>query len=396
MLDSLSAPRRDVVTAEILARMVSLRRDLHQRPELAHDEHLTAARVCAELEGLGLTVRTGVAGTGIVAELAGARSGPAIALRADMDALPIAEATGLSFASVHPGVMHACGHDGHSAMLLGAALLLLDGPPPPLPVRLIWQPAEELGAGALAMREAGVLDGVAAIFGGHVDNRYPVGTIIVSEGAVNASTDGFRLTVRGRGGHAARPHETTDAVVVGAALVGALQTVVAREIDPAHPAVLSVCSFHAGRAPNVIADQAVLEGTLRALDPAVRGQLRAALGRVASGVAASMGALVEVVLHDGTPPVINTPDMAALAGKVAASAVGAARVLPLRGANLGGEDFGWYLERVPGAFVRFGAGTPGREAQPAHSCRFDLDEGCLATGALWMAGVARAAGARFS
>ena len=391
----MSAPRRDVVTDAVQRRMVALRRDLHQRPELAHDEHLTAARVLEELDGLGLTVRSGVAGTGIVAELPGARPGPAIALRADMDALPIAEATGLPFASVHPGVMHACGHDGHSAMLLGAALLLLEGPPPPLPVRLIWQPAEELGAGALAMREAGALDGVAAIFGGHVDNRYPAGTIVVSEGAVNASTDGFRLTVRGRGGHAARPHETLDAVVVGAALVSALQTVVAREIDPAQPAVLSVCSFHAGRAPNVIAESAVLEGTLRALDPAVRGQLRAALGRVASGVAAAMGASVEVTLLAGTPPVINTAPMAALAATVATHAVGARRVLPLRGANLGGEDFGWYLERVPGAFVRFGAGTPGVEPQPAHSCRFDLDEGCLAAGALWMAGVARAAAARF-
>lgn len=375
--------------------MVALRRELHQHPELSWSERESVERVRMALRDLGVEGRI-IAGTGLVAELPGLQDGPAVALRADLDALPVMEATGLPYCSLRPGVMHACGHDAHSAMLLGAAALLLEEPPP-RPVRLLWQPAEETGAGARVLCEEGALDNVMAIFGGHVDNRYPVGTLVVSEGPVNASTDGFRVTLRGRGGHGARPHETIDAVVAAAALVGALQTVVSREVDPAHAAVLSVGRLQAGQAMNVIAETATLEGTLRALDPGVRALLQRSLRRVSEGVAAAHGAEVEVELLSGTPPVINTPGMAALA-RAAAERVrseypaGQVQVAPLRGVNLGGEDFGWYLERVPGAFVRFGAGRAGEDMAPAHSGRFDVDEGCLAVGAAWLAAAAREAG----
>lgn len=371
--------------------MVALRRDLHAHPELAWDERESAIRVADALSELGLRA-TPIAGTGLVAEIPGRRDGPRIALRADLDALPIEEATGLPFASLKPGLMHACGHDAHSAMLLGAAALLLEETPP-LPVRLLWQPAEETGTGARSLCEAGALADVAAIFGGHVDNRYPAGALVVSAGAVNASTDAFRVTVKGRGGHGARPHETVDALVAAAALVTSLQTVVSREVDPADAAVLSVGTLRAGRATNVIAETAVLEGTLRALRPEVREQLKRSLARVATATAAAHGAVAEVELLEGTPPVVNAPELAALARRAALDVVDEAAVMELLGVNLGGEDFGWYLERVPGAFVRFGAGRPGETMAPAHSGHFDVDERCLATGARWMAAVASRAGA---
>jgi len=382
------------VGAALQARMVALRRDLHQHPELSWGERESARRVARALGELGVVVEV-VATTGLMAEIPGRRAGPLIALRADLDALPLAEATGLPYASTVPGVMHACGHDAHSAMLFGAAAILHERRPP-LPVRLLWQPAEELGTGARALCEAGVLDGVAAIFGVHVDNRYPTGTLVVSEGAVNASSDGFRITVRGRGGHAARPHETVDAVVAAAAIVMALQVVVAREIDPADPAVLTVGRLQAGEVSNVIAETAVLEGTLRALDASVRARLAASLTRVATATGTAHGAGVEVEILEGTPPVHNTPEMASLARSAAVEVVGPENLRALRRANLGGEDFGCYLERVPGAFIRVGAGRVGAAMHPAHSCRFDLDEGCLGAGAAWMARVAERAGERLA
>ncbi|MCA9573220.1 MAG: amidohydrolase, partial [Myxococcales bacterium] len=236
-------------------RIVALRRDLHRHPELSDRETRTMGRISEELDALGIPHRTGVAGNGIVADLPGRHEGPLVALRADTDALPVHEDTGLPFASVHEGVMHACGHDGHTSMLVGAAALLL-ADPPPLPVRLLFQPAEETGTGALAMIEAGVLEGVGMIFGGHLDRHYAPGELIVTDGPVNASTDTFTVEILGQQGHGARPHEAIDAIVVGSLLVTAIQTIVSREVDPAHPSVISVGSFHAGPAPNVIADRA--------------------------------------------------------------------------------------------------------------------------------------------
>ncbi len=380
------------MSSEVFTRMVVLRRDLHRHPELSQEEGQTARRLISQLEALGLAFTCNVAGHGIVAEIPGRVQGPRIALRADMDALPITEETGLEFSSVHDGVMHACGHDGHASILIGAAELLLRGEPPPLPVRLIWQPAEEQATGARAMIEAGVLDGVGLIFGGHIDRHHPPGELIVTEGPVNGSTDTFEIDIHGQQGHGARPHETVDAVVVGSLLVTAIQTIVSREVDPAHPSVVTIGSFHAGTAPNVISGAARLEGTIRAQHPEVRHQLSRAIARVSEAIAHLHGAKVDIDIKHGTPPVINTPEMTALAREAAVAVVGPDRVKPLRTANMGGEDFAYYLQKVPGGYIRFGAQVPGREGFPAHSSRFDFDEQGLATGAAWFAKIAHLGG----
>ena len=379
----------------VYERMVALRRDLHEHPELSWREERTARRIEEELRALGLEPRR-VARTGVVADLPGQQDGPRVALRADTDALPVREETGLEFSSKHDGVMHACGHDGHSSLLYGAAQLLLEHGPLPVPVRLIWQPAEEKGTGARAMMDEGVLEGVGMIFGGHLDRHYSTGTLVVTEGPVNACTDMFSVQVQGQQGHGARPHETLDAVVVGSLLVTAIQTIVSREIDPSHPSVLSVGSFHAGSAPNVIAGEACLEGTIRATDDLVRRQLRRSIARIADAVGRLHGAKVEIALHPGTPPVINSPAMTQLGRSAAERVVGADAVIPLRTMNMGGEDFSHYLEEVEGCYIRFGAQVQGREGFPAHSSRFDFDEEALATGASWMAEVAKLAADRLA
>ena len=376
---------------ELFEQLVALRRDIHQHPELSWEEERTADVIEARLRALGLTPRR-MAGTGVVAEIPGASDGPMVALRADTDALPVHEDTGLAFASIHEGVMHACGHDGHTTMLLGAAELLLKGPPPPLPVRLLWQPAEEKGAGAPAMIREGVLDGVEMIFGGHVDRRYPAGVLIVTEGPVNASTDTFHLTIRGQSGHGARPHEALDAIVVGSLLVTAIQTVVSREVNPAHPSVISVGRFQAGSAPNVIAGHAILEGTIRAQETSVRDHLRQSIKRIADAIGQLHGAQIDVEVRVGTPALHNTAAMTALAATAAVDVVGREKVTELRTANMGGEDFAYFLEHVEGCYIRFGSQVLGRESFPAHSGQFDIDERALGCGAAWFAAIARRAG----
>jgi hippurate hydrolase len=380
------------VPRPVFERMVALRRDLHRHPELSLQEERTATRILEELAELGLEGRR-VAGTGVVADVPGRAEGPRIALRGDIDALPIEEETGLPFASERPGVMHACGHDGHTSMVLGAAALLLDEPPP-LGVRLVFQPAEEVVKGAAAMVREGVLDGVAAIFGGHLDRHFPAGTVVITDGPVNASTDLFTIDIHGRGGHGARPHEALDAVVVGSLLVTSLQTIVSREVNPAHPSVITVGSFEAGTAPNVIAASARLQGTIRAQGEEVRTHLARSIARIAQAIGQLHEAAVDVEVTRGTPAVINSPAMAALAREAARAMAPPPRVEPLPTANMGGEDFSFFLERVPGCYVRFGAQVPGRESYPAHSSLWDFDERALGTGAAWLAAVARTAGAR--
>lgn len=380
------------VPAAVYDTMVEIRRELHRHPELSGDESGTAARIAGRLDDLGVDYRSGVGGHGIVAEIAGAGAGPSIALRADIDGLPIAEETGLPFASLRDGVMHACGHDGHAAILLGAAEMLAAGPPPPRPVRLLWQPAEERGSGARAMIDDGALDGVAMIFAGHVDRHHPAGALVVTDGPVNAAADRFVVRFSGRQGHGARPHEALDAVVVGSLFVTALQTIVSREVDPSHPSVVSVGSFHAGTAGNVIAGTAELEGTIRSQEVDVRSHLRGSVERIAMAVAQLHDAAVEVDVSRGIPPVINEPEVTALAREAAVAVVGSGLVETLRTVNMGAEDFGVYLEEVPGCYIRYGGRIPGKEGHPAHSARFDFDETALAAGAAWLTEVARVAG----
>jgi len=383
-----------LIRQEVYDRIVSVRRWLHRYPELSGRETNTAAVIADFLQGIGVAYCTNVAGTGVVADIPGTAVVPCVVLRADTDALPIHEETGLEFSSVHDGAMHACGHDGHAAMLLGAAVLLSEEKELPAPVRLIFQPAEEKGTGAQAMIQAGALDGAGLIFGGHLDRHYQPGTIVVSEGAVNASSDNFIIEIIGQGAHGARPHESIDAVVVGSLMIMALQTIVSREIDPARPSVVSVGQFQAGTAPNVIAGQAKLSGTVRAQDASVRRQLLSSIRRIAESIAQLHGAKIHVAVTEGTPPLVNPPDMTDLARRAAVEAVGEANVLPLKTANMGAEDFSYYMEHIPGAYVRFGGQVPGKEGFPAHSSKFDFDEEALAVGAAYYQAVAKIAGQR--
>jgi amidohydrolase len=366
--------------------MTTLRRTLHRHPELSGSEHQTAQTIAAHLEAAGLPWRP-LAETGIVCDLPGRHDGPLVALRADTDALPITEETGLPFASQQPGRMHACGHDGHSSILFGAALTLAASPAPG-PVRCIWQPAEESAVGAQALIDAGVLDGVDLIFGGHIDPRFPTGHLIVTDGAVSASTDQIQLTVRGQQGHGARPHETRDAIHAGAQLVVALQSIVAREVPPGEPAVVSIGQFHAGSGHNIIAGTALLEGTVRAQDPRLRAALLASIGRIAEGIAHTHRVNIDLRVVPGPPAVINLERAAALARQAAISVVGAEKVGVMPQLNMGGEDFAVYLQHIPGCYIRFGAARPGLPFEPAHSCRFDFDEAAMSAASDWMVAVA--------
>jgi hippurate hydrolase len=371
--------------------MVALRRDLHRHPETGWEVEQTAARIAQALATVGVDCRR-IGGTGLVADLPAERPGDAIALRADMDALPITEGTGLAFRSVHPGVMHACGHDGHASALVGAAAIL-KRESLPVPVRLIFQPAEEIAEGALRLIQEGVLEGVSRIFGLHLDLGFGVGTIAVPPGPVNASTDEFTIRLRGTGGHAARPHEATDPIVAAGYLLAQLQTVVSRRVPSDEPAVLTVGTLRAGSAANVLAEAAEITGTLRATSNATRALLIASVQDIADATAAAHGTPATVTLAAGTPPVVNHPGPTAIARTAAERVVDPDRVSTAPLHNMGGEDFGFYLERVEGCFVRIGAKIDDGQTRRAHAANFDFDERALEVGARYLAAVALAAGA---
>ncbi len=371
--------------------LLTLRRDLHQHPELSNAEHRTAATLVAQLQALGIRDIRRVGETGIVARIHGTDpSAPMVALRGDIDALPITEATGLPFASSVPGVMHACGHDVHATWAIGAALDLLRTPARG-DVLLVLQPAEEIGAGALAILGSGALDGVTAIFGAHVDRRFTVGQVVAEPGPLAASTDTVTITLLGRGAHGARPHEAADPVVAAAAVILALQTIVSRRIDPSRPAVCTIGSIHAGVAANVIPETATMTGTLRAMDTATRAMLVDEVRRIATTTAAAHGVQATVVFDEGTPPIVNPPREAALAHEAAVRVVGDEGVVPFNIVNMGGEDFAFYMERMPGCFLRIGARRDDEAATAAHSPRFDVAEGAILIGAAVLAECARVA-----
>ena len=391
--DTLGAPVRALApfTDESIATLLTLRRALHRYPELSNAEHATCARLVTQLESLGVRDIRRVAGTGIIARVPGRDpSAPRIAIRGDIDALPITEATGLAFASAHAGVMHACGHDVHATWAIGAAIDLLREPAQS-DVLIVLQPAEEIGAGASAILASGALDGVAAIFGGHVDRRFVVGEVIAEAGPLAASADSFTIELLGDGAHGARPHESADPIVAAAAVIMALQTVVARRIDPAQPAVCTVGSVHAGIASNVIPESATLTGTLRAMDATTRERLVTEVTRIAVAVAAAHGVRATVRVEHGTPPIVNPAREAAWARQAAIQVLGDAAVVSFGITNMGGEDFAFYLERMPGCFLRFGARAAGEPAIAAHSPRFDVSEGAVFVGAAVLAECARTA-----
>jgi hippurate hydrolase len=373
--------------------LLDLRRDLHRHPERAFEEHRTAQRLEAALAAVPGIAITRVAGTGVVGRLRGrAPGGPVVAVRGDIDALPIQEQTGVPWASETPGVMHACGHDVHAAWTVGAARLLA-ATPPDGGVLVVLQPAEETGRGALAVLESGALDGVAAIVGAHVDMRFPVGTLVAEPGPVAGSTDEFHVVVAGRGGHAARPHEARDPVVAAAAVISALQTIVARQVAPGEPAVVTVGTVHAGTASNVIPEEAALSGTLRAVTPQTRALLRDAVVRTAESVAAAHGTRAAVRIVSGTPPIVNAQEPIGWARAAATAVLGPDAFRSLPEPNLGGEDFAFYLERIPGCFLRIGAATGDGLPPAAHTPRFLPDERAVLVGAAVLAETARRAAA---
>ncbi|MEW6518825.1 MAG: amidohydrolase [Thermodesulfobacteriota bacterium] len=372
--------------AQLLAWMTDIRRTLHQHPELALQEFRTAEYVSAKLAELGIAHQNGIAGTGIAAFIGEKKNGArSVALRADMDALPITEKTGLPFASQNDGVMHACGHDGHMAMLLGAAALLKKQGRLAGRIVLLFQPAEEDEGGAEKMIAAGVLAGVDAIFGGHIERHYGVGEIAVQPGIICAFTDEFRIIIRGPGGHAAKPHESVDCIVAAAFLVASLQTLVSRETNPVFPAVVTVGKIHGGTASNVIANQVVLEGTIRTTHSEAREKIFESLRRMVLAVRDLYSTATEFTLTAGYPPVINDPVIAEVARQAARETVGENGVKSQPYPSLGGEDFSFYLKHIPGCFVRFGARRDDLPHANAHSPVFDFDERVLPVGAEFLA-----------
>ncbi len=386
MSNTLDAIARDVATRE--ERMITLRRAFHQRPELSFEERETAAEIARVLREAGWETREGVGDTGVVGllrgEAPGEGTGRTLLVRADIDALPVQEESDHPWRSRRDGVMHACGHDGHIAIALTLAELLAArrdefyGT-----VKLAFQPAEERIGGALAMLADGVMrdPDVDATLGLHLWTPVPVGQVSVAAGPVFSSADEVFLRVRGRGGHGAMPHLAVDPVVVAAQIVVALQTLVAREVSPFQPAVVTFGSIQGGGAFNVIADAVELRGTLRAYNQADRELLRRRIGEVARGVAEGMRASVEYEIRGGCPACINDGEMAALVQRAAVAVVGEANVPGGDQRQSASDDMAYFLEKAPGCYFFVGAGDPARGIDaPHHSPRFDIAEESLAIG----------------
>lgn len=370
-----------------------LRRALHQHPELSWKEHGTQQRLREALIAIGVTDIREIGGTGLLARIPGSNpNGRAVVVRGDIDALPITEATGLDFASTSPGVMHACGHDMHAAWAVGAGLLL-SRTPAVGDVFILLQPAEELGEGAEKMIADGALDGVGAVFGGHVDWRYAVGEVVADVGPLAASTDTFEITFHGRGGHGARPQDTLDPIVGLSAFVCDVQTIVSRRLDPSLPGVVTVGQLEAGSAPNVIPESARCAGTVRATTPASRTLLLEELERLAHAVAAAHRLTATFTLREGTPPLVNSPRGAGWAQTAVRALLGDGALRSLALANMGGEDFAFYTERVDGCFLRIGTWREGRSRAGVHTPRFDPDEDALFVASAVLAECARTASA---
>ena len=367
--------------------IIALRREIHREPELGFDTEKTAEKVLNALDGLPLKIQTGVAENGVVATLKGERDGPTVALRADMDALPIHEETDLPFASETDGKMHACGHDGHTSMLVGAARALcqdhlrkrLNGT-----VKFVFQPAEEGQAGGRAMVEEGVAEGVGSIFALHLWPGLPFGKVAAKDGPIMAAADAFEMTIRGSGGHGAMPHLTADAIAIAAQIVTALQTIISREVDPVEPAVLTVGEISAGSAFNIIPETARLGGTVRTFDSDLREKIPERIEELARGVAKGMRGDAELDYRFSYPVTSNDTDASKLALGVAGELFDEERAVELTHPSMGAEDFAFFLEKVPGAFIWLGVG----DVSGLHTPKFAFDEEILPQGAALLTALA--------
>jgi hippurate hydrolase len=367
---------------------IQLRRDIHRHPELAYAEHRTADLVASKLKSWGYAVHRGLGGTGVVGTLQRGHSARRLGLRADMDALPIEEATGLAWASANPGVMHACGHDGHTAILLAAAKTIADDVNFDGTLHLIFQPAEEGGGGALRMIEDGLFEQhpCDAVFAMHNMPGVPTGHLVLRDGPAMASSDYVTIRVNGQGGHGAMPHRAADPLVAASSIVMALQTVVSRNVDPQHTAVVTVGAFHAGVANNVIPAQATLELSVRALDPQVRQLLEQRIKALVMAQAESFGVQAEVDWKPGYCVLVNTEAETQFARRVALKLRGEAGVTLNGPALTGSEDFAFMLQRVPGSYVLIGNGDgDSAGACMVHNPAYDFNDDNIAIGAAYWA-----------
>ena len=387
------AQKLDILEERILenfgGKITTLRRDIHREPELGFDTDKTAEKVLDALNSLPLEIQTGVAQNGVVALLRGAEPGPTVVLRADMDALPIQEETGVPFASEEDGKMHACGHDGHTSMLVGAAHVLsemqeeLEGN-----IKFVFQPAEEGGrGGGRVMIEEGILEDVSYVFALHLWPLLPHGTVAAKAGPMMAASDRFVLKVRGRGGHAAMPHLTADAAVISAHVVVALQTLVAREVNPVKPAVLTLGKIEAGSAFNVIPEEAEIAGTVRTLDTELRQTLPRRIEELARGLVRGMRGDAELDYEFCYPVTRNDPQMSELALATARGLFGGEAVVEVDHPSMGAEDFAFFLEKLPGAYVWLGCRDE-EHTSSVHTPTFGFDEDILPKGSALLAALA--------
>ncbi len=372
--------------ADFAADMTAWRRDIHTHPELAFQEKRTSDLVAAKLAEWGIEVTRGIAGTGLVGTLRNGTSPRAVGIRADMDALPMPEANDFAYKSQSPNTMHACGHDGHTTMLLGAARYLAETRNFDGTVHFIFQPAEEAGGGGEVMVKEGLFDRFPCdlVFGAHNDTSIPIGQMTAIAGAVCANADDFWVRVHGRGGHAARPQRAVDPIVIASQIVVALQSLVARRVDPLDSAVISTCQFHAGTVGNVIPDMAVLNGTVRTFKAETRDDMERLMRELVTGIAQANGATAEFDYQRGYPSVINDADAAERAAQAGAKLLGADKVIRERAPGMGGEDFAYMAQKVPGCFVRIGQADGAKGSQPVHTVTYDFNDDILPIGAsLW-------------
>jgi amidohydrolase len=368
---------------DLQPQLVAWRRHLHQYPELGFQEQMTAAFIAEKLTQWGIDHQTGIATTGVVAVIEGDRPGPVLGIRADMDALPVTEENEVPYRSRHPGKMHACGHDGHTTIALGTAHYLSQHRDFAGTVKIIFQPAEEGPGGAKPMIEAGVLRNpdVDGIIGLHIWNNLPVGTVGVRSGPLMAAVELFDCTIVGKGGHGAMPHQTVDAIVVGAQVVNALQTLVSRNVDPLDAAVVTIGSFHGGTKHNIIASTATLQGTIRYFNPRYDGFFPPRIDQVIGGVCASQGASYELNHYKLYSPVVNDPHMTDLVRSVALSVVESPLGVMPDCQTMGGEDMSFFLQAIPGCYFFLGGMNLSQGLTFSHHHpQFNFDETVLSTG----------------
>lgn len=375
------------IAANLAPRLIEIRRHLHSHPELSGQEFQTAAYVAGVLSSCGLHVKEGVGRVGVVGELIGAGTDARLlAIRTDMDALPIFERTGLEFASRHDGVMHACGHDVHTTVGLGTAMVLAQLEPPlPGTVRFLFQSAEEIAQGARWMVQDGVMERVTGIFSVHVFPSIPAGVIGVRYGALTAAADDLEIIILGESGHGARPHEAVDAVWIAAQVVTTLQQAISRTQNPLRPVVLTFGQINGGRAPNVIADRVQLLGTVRSLHPATSETLPGWIEQIVANVCQPYGARYELHYRRGVPSVQNNMAMTQLLESAAVEAWGSQGVQIIHEPSLGAEDFSVYLQHAPGSMFRLGVGFRDRPNYPLHHPQFEVDESAIITGVVTLA-----------